>query len=157
MKKELPWDHPLRVERRALMTKYNRAKRRLAQAAKDLQETEARLEELYAELYRLEEPVVPISGVARAAKYRWIITDDHLEDKHSLHGLIQGPHNFDPNLSTNPMSFELYDDDEELYYTGILYGEYDGFEALSDFGMPGAGCTKVKVNPTHTDDGWEWL
>jgi len=47
-------------------------------------------------------------------------------------------------------TFALYDDDEVLYYKGIIVGDYDGFEPLDDFGMPNAGCTGIKY------DG-EWL
>lgn len=92
-----------------------------------------------------------------SVKYRWIITDDHLEDKHDLRGLVKGPYDYDESIEDNPMSFELYDDDGTLYYTGILYGDFDGFEPLDDFGCPAAGCTGVKINPRHTDEGWEWL
>jgi len=40
--------------------------------------------------------------------------------------------------------FKLFDDDDTLYYMGIITGDYDGFEPLDDFGMPNAGCTDIK-------------
>jgi hypothetical protein len=46
--------------------------------------------------------------------------------------------------------FSLYDDDDECYYEGMLYGDYEGFEPLDDFGTPNAGCVKMKLNG-------EWL
>jgi hypothetical protein len=34
----------------------------------------------------------------------------------------------------------------ELYYTGYIYGEYDGFEPLDDFGTPNAGAVHIKLD-----------
>jgi len=43
--------------------------------------------------------------------------------------------------------FRMYDDDGEHYYSGtlIMDGEAEGFEPLDDFGMPGAGCTEIRL------------
>ncbi len=83
-----------------------------------------------------------------AAKYRWKITKDRVSDGED--NGVEGPRNLDPKLSTNPTHFSLYDDDEECYYQGMLYGEFSGFEPLYDFGIPNAGCTMIKLNG-------EWL
>jgi len=74
--------------------------------------------------------------------YRWIITKDRIggDDK----GVESG--NLDPSIKVNAARFSMYDDDGECYYEGMIYGEYDGFEPLDDFGMPNAGCTGIKVN-----------
>jgi hypothetical protein len=63
---------------------------------------------------------------------------------------VEGPHNADSELKTNPATFALYDDDDICYYQGMLYGDYEGFEPLEDYGTPNAGCVKMKL------DG-EWL
>jgi hypothetical protein len=38
----------------------------------------------------------------------------------------------------------MFDDDNILYYEGRILGNYRGFEPLDDYGMPNAGCTKIK-------------
>lgn len=50
--------------------------------------------------------------------------------------------------------FKIYDDDNEIYYTGVRTGEAeefgseDGFEPLDDFGTPNAGATEIRYfNP----------
>jgi|TARA_R100001530_G_scaffold110783_3_gene78010 hypothetical protein len=39
----------------------------------------------------------------------------------------------------------MFDDDGVLYYAGLIWGDYDGFEPLDDFGMPNAGCTEIQL------------
>ena len=42
--------------------------------------------------------------------------------------------------------FRMYDDDGELYYTGLFIGDADsedGFKPLDDFGEGNAGCTRI--------------
>ncbi|WP_203338601.1 hypothetical protein [Nocardioides limicola] len=53
--------------------------------------------------------------------------------------------------------FKMYDDDGELYYTGVLAyrAEVEGEEhvvagPLFDFGAPNAGCTRIGY-PAHPD------
>lgn len=88
--------------------------------------------------------------------YCWIITKDHIADTTRPEGTncnakgMMGPSDGDPNLKTNPARFSMYDDDKECYYEGMLYGNYDGFEPLEDFGTPNAGAVHIKI------DG-EWL
>ena len=77
--------------------------------------------------------------------YRWKITRDRINDDGSEKG-VSGPRNCDDNLKTNGKRFQMYDDDDNCYYEGMIYGDYDGFEPLDDFGMPNAGCTCIKIN-----------
>ena len=76
-------------------------------------------------------------------KYYWIIEKDHIENGHS--NGVDGPGGCDTTLRTNPAKFEMFDDDGTLYYSGTIYGVYDGCEPLDDYGMPGAGCTRIDV------------
>jgi hypothetical protein len=46
----------------------------------------------------------------------------------------------------------MYDDDGKLYYAGTIWGDYDGFEPLDDFGMPNAGCTSIE----YKNDAGTW-
>ena len=77
------------------------------------------------------------------ATYRWEITEDFMmtgaEDK-------QGPKGLDPAIKDNSATFAMYDDDGELYYKGVIYGDYSGFEPLDDFGTWNAGCTEIRIN-----------
>ena len=50
--------------------------------------------------------------------------------------------------------FRMKDDDGKLYYEGVIFGEYTGFEPLDDFGMPNAGCTIIEYN---VNGKWERL
>tara|TARA_Y100000310_G_scaffold236836_1_gene240085 strand:- start:225 stop:497 length:273 start_codon:yes stop_codon:yes gene_type:complete len=81
------------------------------------------------------------------ASYYWKITRDRISDpdEKSSKG-VSGPGDCDATLKTNPAKFSLYDDDDNCYYEGMLYGNYCGFEPLDDFGEGWAGCTYVKIN-----------
>ena len=79
------------------------------------------------------------------ADYYWRITKVHEDGLKDEVG-VAGPRGSDPNLKTNPVRFSMYDDDDNCYYEGMLYGNYDGLEPLYDFGMPNAGCTYIKIN-----------
>lgn len=55
--------------------------------------------------------------------------------------------------------FLMYDDDDELYYEGLMLGDKDGmqgFAPLDDFGMPDSGCTRIDYYNTETKE-WETL
>lgn len=83
--------------------------------------------------------------------YRWVIERDYLveaEEDYDGEGSvgIQGPRGCDRNLETNPKRFVMKDDDNTVYYSGTIYGEYDGTEPLDDFGTPNAGCTSIWYN-----------
>ncbi len=83
--------------------------------------------------------------------YRWVITKDHLDGDNadSRVGTV-GPRDAREEVTSNPTSFSLYDDDDNCYYEGMLYGDFEGFEPLDDFGTPNAGCVKMKL-------GGSWL
>ena len=84
--------------------------------------------------------------------YNWTITKDHIE-KGKENGLT-GPANKSRHTA-NEAQFRMFDDDGELYYSGSIWGDYDGFEPLDDFGMPSAGCTGIQY---QNDKGeWKWL
>lgn len=83
------------------------------------------------------------------ASYAWTITRDHI-DAGEAQGTL-GPS--DALLDTpeaikshpEAVKFKMYDDDDELYYSGVavLGDDESGFEPLDDFGMPNAGCTRI--------------
>lgn len=81
--------------------------------------------------------------------YRWIITKEIDVD-----GVVDletcGPSNYNESIVNNKAKFSLYDDDGNCYAEGFIFGEYDGFEPLDDYGTPSLGCTAIKI------DG-EWL
>lgn len=80
--------------------------------------------------------------------YRWIITKEIDVD-----GVVdlgtRGPRNYDEFIVGNKAKFSLYDDDGNCYAEGFIFGDYDGFEPLDDYGMPSLGCTAIKI-----DDEW---
>lgn len=84
------------------------------------------------------------------APYFWIITKSCTEfaDDRRLIGLC-GPGNGNENLMKNKLNeadFTLYDDDNNKCFEGKIYGEYDGFEPLDDWGKGGYGCTYITIN-----------
>lgn len=81
-------------------------------------------------------------------KYRWAITRDHIAERTGDESTVgtSGPYGADEAIITNPVQWYAYDDDGELYYEGMLYGDYEGLEPLDDFCMPYAGCTAIKIN-----------
>lgn len=100
-------------------------------------------------------------------KHAWVITEDHLyksvytDNSFDNEAGTAGPY-YSPAILTNglndPMSdiyanayeFRMYDDDGELYYTGLLATledepDTDALMApLYDFGGPNAGATRIK-------------
>ena len=75
----------------------------------------------------------------------WIITKDNISLGNCTDVGTKGPYNHN-NTLVNKARFSLYDDDKVCYYEGYIFGEFNGFEPLDDFGMPNAGCTLVKLN-----------
>ena len=49
--------------------------------------------------------------------------------------------------------FRMLDDDGELYYRGLLVGDFGGLEPLDDFGAPNSGCTELQIYTRGK--GWE--
>lgn len=74
--------------------------------------------------------------------YNWTITRDYI-DSGAEDGLT-GPRNKSRHTA-NETAFKMYDGDGELYYAGKIWGDFEGFEPLDDFGMPNAGCTEIKL------------
>ena len=127
---------------------------------------------------------LPATARKRTASYAWMLTYDHLE--HKAGGRVSGPRNIDPVLQARLIAavkmgriayyaansgegmtplvewFRMYDDDRELYYTGVRtgqaedYGSEDGFEPLDDYGTPNAGATMIDYYKPETG-GWETL
>jgi hypothetical protein len=92
------------------------------------------------------------------SNYGWKITwaDPDLFDGSEV-GII-GPGNIHPDLEEMIRSnldynhpdvyhFDMYDDDGERYFSGVLIGEdVEGDEPLHDYGTPYAGCTEIVTN-----------
>jgi hypothetical protein len=80
-------------------------------------------------------------------RYFWKITKVHLDSLKDEVGVSNAFLNDGTDsIKDNPSRFSMYDDDDNCYYEGMIYGEYDGFEPLYNFGMPNAGCTYIKIN-----------
>ena len=79
------------------------------------------------------------------ANYMWVITKDNISCSNYTDVGTEGPRYHKSPLD-NKTKFSLYDDDKTCYYEGFIFGEFDGFEPLDDFGMPNSGCTLVKLN-----------
>ena len=90
------------------------------------------------------------------ANYGWKITwVNHVFFDGEEVGTI-GPSDIDPEILDELQSqtanydhpsvyrFDLFDDDKEHYFSGILFGEeVCGDEPLLDYGKPYAGCTTI--------------
>lgn len=97
-------------------------------------------------------------------KHFWIITKDYLAGPGERNEAgTNGPR--DMGLDIDALEdfgapevdvFRMYDDDGELYYEGLIAGDYDGFEPLHDFGMPNAGATSIHYRNLQTGK-WEPL
>ena len=74
--------------------------------------------------------------------YRWEITTDLIDD--NLVG-VKGPSGCDEKITENKAQFRLIDDDGGVYCKGFIYGDYEGFEPLDDFGGS-LGCTMISIN-----------
>jgi hypothetical protein len=94
------------------------------------------------------------------SKYAWLITEDHTAapgskpNTNSNAAGIEGPRGAPAALCAKLAAgegdeFEMYDDDDQLYYTGRIIGEYTGLEPLDDYGTPNAGATYLKMNGEH--------
>jgi len=89
------------------------------------------------------------------SSYGWIITKDHLASSRRDEAGVCGPRDLSSDmknvlLSGTGEAFKMYDDDRELYYEGLIVGDYSGFEPLDDFGGPNAGCTYIMYKNKQT-------
>ena len=82
------------------------------------------------------------------ANYYWVIEKDEMET-HSVG--TEGPSSATPQTA-NEAEFRMLDDDENVYYYGRIFGDYEGFEPLDDFGMPYSGCVDIQ----YKEDG-KWI
>ena len=80
------------------------------------------------------------------AKYRWIVTRDYMADATGNRKGTEGPSNLDRSITDNPVNWVCYDDDHNAVYAGTMWGDWEGFEPLDDFGTGDAGCTGIKLN-----------
>jgi hypothetical protein len=96
--------------------------------------------------------------------YAWLITKDHLTDPdHDTDDAgTYGPSGTTftrEQIRTHPLAleFRMFDDDGELYYTGLCIASTDEslFCPLDDFGTPNAGCTRIDYRNEAGD--WEAL
>ena len=90
-------------------------------------------------------------------KYRWVIDVDYFSDDKSDAAGISGPSNHLPlDITDNEKTFLLVDDDNgEPYYKGRIFGQYNGFEPLDDFGTANAGAVAIQYK--NNQGQWEYL
>ena len=74
--------------------------------------------------------------------YNWTISRDYIN--HGAENGLTGPRNSSRHTA-NGTAFQMFDGDGELYYAGTIWGDFEGFEPLDDFGTPSAGCTEIKL------------
>ena len=80
--------------------------------------------------------------------YRWKVTRASDVCPEAME--VEGPGGLDPDIKDNRTWFSVYDDDDVFYFGGYLYGDFDGFEPLDDYGMPNFGAAHIKLEgDTH--------
>ena len=80
-----------------------------------------------------------------SAPYRWKITRDLIDPGVEGNAVgIEGPRDASDDVTSNPKRFSIYDEDGECYGIGMIYGDYDGFEPLDDFGRGYWGATEIR-------------
>lgn len=99
---------------------------------------------------------------SQVCEYSWIITEDFIGDQRDndvgIYGPSAAPYAPDEiHAHHAKQEFEMYDDDNILYYRGFYVGPDDEsmFGPLEDFGTPNAGCTYIKYKDRHGQ--WEVL
>lgn len=81
-----------------------------------------------------------------ASSYNWQITRDYVGSGAKTG--MTGPSNKSRHTA-NETAFKMFDDDGALYYVGTLWGDFEGFEPLDDFGTPHAGCTEIQLRDAN--------
>lgn len=89
--------------------------------------------------------------------YAWVVTYDHLDKcrenvigpRDATPGQVVELHSAAQSLAAREgvTRFRMYDDDGELYYSGLFLGDPDdetAFGPLNDYGTPNAGCTEIR-------------
>ena len=91
----------------------------------------------------------------------WIITKDYLVKEFPELGSSVGKHSrgWEPQMSKHAHAFKLYDDDGELYYSGLFYGDPSTEAAFAplDWAMADSGCTSIKYKQKGKNGKWEVL
>lgn len=88
----------------------------------------------------------------------WIIDKDHLamgaEPGTCMNAVgVAGPSGYKGDGSELKEEFQMYDDDNVLYYEGRC--KEVGFGPLDDFGTPNSGCTEIRFKNKAGE--WEVL
>lgn len=100
-----------------------------------------RSKQYFKEVYRMEDQT----------EYAWLVDVDH-SDVEFGGGMkdveIYGPCEISDELKEQLQAgegeyFKMYDADGNLYYTGRIVGDFEGFEPLDDYGMPNAGAIDI--------------
>lgn len=85
--------------------------------------------------------------------YRWVIVHDFIAEPDAAPGTydnavgISGPRGCPEILDGPAELFRMKDDDDNVYYMGLLYDpkhETSGFEPLDQFGRPNAGAVHIE-------------
>jgi hypothetical protein len=90
----------------------------------------------------------------------WIITTDHLATiDDTINRTGRKTKGWTPALEPTAVPFRLYDDDGELYFTGLIArASLDGDESAAfgplNFGAADAGCTRMDF---FEHGGWKTL
>ena len=95
-----------------------------------------------------------INSTAPGAEYGWYIYESFIEEdrfdsptKVEVFGPCGLSDENERKLKDGAgEEFELYDDDDVLYYKGRIIGDFTGFEPMEDYGMPNAGAVHVKMD-----------
>lgn len=88
------------------------------------------------------------------AEYGWLIYESYIEDnafETATPVQTMGPRGIsdenEQKLNNGEgAEFELYDDDDMLYYKGRIIGDYTGLEPCDDYGTPNAGAVHTKMD-----------
>lgn len=89
-----------------------------------------------------------------SSEYIWIVCYDHLDD---LPVYVVGPSNADETEIHKrcTIPFRMYDDDGQLYYSGLMCDECgDPGNPLDDYGTPNAGAARLDWKNPKTGE-WE--
>jgi len=90
---------------------------------------------------------------AYPSKFRMIIEKEFFISQDHLENLNMEPQEIKELKRLGyTVHFKLYDDDEELYYSGYMKDNDDveGFEPLDDFATPDSGCTEIRIRNKDT-------
>jgi len=80
------------------------------------------------------------------SEYAWKL---NLTDDIEAGGVVYGPSEVTEDQKAQldageGETYEILDDDENLYGTGNILGDYEGFEPLDDYGTPSLGAVGIK-------------